>query len=282
MCNHRRRNINAGCLALLLLACAPALNARDEQLPSELVGVDITPHIGAKINLDLEFTAENGYQVPLRQLFGKGKPVILNFVYYKCPMLCNLVLNGQTAAMRDLVWTAGKEFDVVTISIEPEERFDLAQLKKKFYLEAYGRPGAGSGWHFLTDYQGNTKRLADQVGFQYRWDAKTEQWAHAAAIMLLTPDGRISQYLYGVRFKDRDLRLGLTEASEGKLGTIGDKLLLFCFHYDPEAKGYVPFARNLMKLGGGLTVLIMGIVISILFRRERNNSSLPSGVATVK
>ena len=196
-------------------------------------------------------------------------------------MLCNLVLNGQTAAMRDLAWTAGKEFDVVTISIAPDETFDLAQAKKSFYLETYGRPEARRGWHFLTDYKGNTRRLADQVGFKYRWDAKTEQWAHSAAIMLLTPDGRISRYLYGVRFKDRDLRLGLTEASEGKLGTIGDKLLLFCFHYDPEAKGYVPFARNLMKAGGGLMVLVMGIAISVLFRRERRNA-LPTGVATVK
>jgi protein SCO1/2 len=281
MCNHPRRNINAGFLALLLLAGAPGLEARDEQLPSELVGVDIVPRIGEKVNLDLEFTAENGYQVPLRKLFGKGKPVILNFVYYRCPMLCNLVLNGQTAAMRDLAWTAGKEFDIVTISIAPDETFDLAQAKKKFYLETYGRPQAQSGWHFLTDYQGNTKRLADQAGFQYRWDPKTEQWAHTAAILLLTPDGRISRYLYGVRFKDRDLRLGLTEASEGKLGTVGDKLLLFCFHYDPESKGYVPFARNLMKLGGGLMVLVMGVVLSVLFRRERKTAPL-TGVATVK
>ncbi|HYP05282.1 MAG TPA: SCO family protein [Bryobacteraceae bacterium] len=277
----RRSNINAGLLALFLLAGVPGLEARDEQLPSELVGVDITPRIGEKVNLDLQFTAENGYQVPLRQFFGKGKPVILNFVYYRCPMLCNLVLNGQTAALRDLAWTAGKEFDIVTISIAPDETFDLAQAKKKFYLETYGRPEAASGWHFLTDYQGNTRRLADQIGFKYRWDAKTEQWAHTAAIMLMTPDGRISQYLYGVRFKDRDLRLGLTEASEGKLGTLADKLILFCFHYDPEAKGYVPFARNLMKVAGGLMVLVMGITISVLFRRERN-PAVPTGVATVK
>ena len=281
MFNQPLRSINASLVALLLLAGAPGLEARDEQLPSELVGVDITPQIGEKVNLDLEFTAENGYQVPLRQLFGKGKPVILNFVYYRCPMLCNLVLNGQAAAMRELAWTAGKEFDIVTISIAPDETFDLAKAKKSFYLEAYGRPQGRSGWHFLTDFQGNTKRLADQVGFKYHWDAKTEQWAHTAAIMVLTPDGRISQYLYGVRFKERDLRLALTEASEGKLGTLADKLILFCFHYDPEAKGYVPFARNLMKAGGGLMVLVMGIAITVLFRRERKGA-LPTGVATVK
>jgi protein SCO1 len=279
MFNHLRLT-NSFVGATIFALSAALLQAQVQQLPSELEGVDIVEHIGDRIDLDLQFTAENGYQVPLRQLFGKGKPVLLNFVYYRCPMLCNLVLNGQTAALRDLAWTVGQEFDVVTISIAPDELFNLAQAKKKYYLESYGRPVNG-GWRFLTDFQGNTRRLADQVGFQYRWDEKTQQWAHAAAIMLLTPDGRISRYLYGVRFKDRDLRLGLTEASEGKLGSVGDKLLLFCFHYDPEAKGYVPFARNIMKIGGGLSVVLMGVVLSFLFRRERH-AHLPSGVATVK
>jgi protein SCO1/2 len=282
MFNYQRQgSINKVAIALLVLAIAPSLQARDEELPPELVGVDIVERIGQKVNLDLQFTAESGYQVPLRQFFEKGKPVLLNFVYYRCPMLCNLVLNGQTSALRELAWTAGKEFEIVTISIAPEEQFNLARAKKKFYLETYDRQPAQEGWHFLTDFEGNTKRLADEVGFQYRWDPKTEQWAHAAAIMMLTPDGRISRYLYGVKFKERDLRLGLTEASEGKLGSVGDKLLLFCFHYDSEAKGYVPFARNIMKLGGGLMVICMGLILGFLFRRDRNNS-LPSGVATVK
>jgi protein SCO1 len=279
--HHRRRSTSSVAVALLVLAIAPSLEARDEELPPELVGVDVIEHIGQKVNLDLQFTAESGYQVPLRQFFEKGKPVLLNFVYYRCPMLCNLVLNGQTAALRELAWTAGKEFEIVTISIAPEEQFNLARAKKKFYLETYGRQPAQEGWHFLTDFQGNTKRLADEVGFQYHWDPKTEQWAHTAAIMMLTPDGRISRYLYGVKFKERDLRLGLAEASEGKLGTVGDKLLLFCFHYDSEAKGYVPFARNIMKLGGALMVVCMGIVLGFLFRRDRNTAP-PSGVATVK
>jgi protein SCO1/2 len=281
MFNHLLRNSKNSFVAAAVLSLA-ALSSQAQvlQLPSELEGVDIVEHIGDRIDLDLQFTAESGYQVPLRSLFGKGKPVLLNFVYYRCPMLCNLVLNGQTAALRDLAWTVGKEFDVVTVSIAPEEQFDLARAKKKYYLETYERPTQG-GWSFLTDYQGNTRRLADQVGFNYRWDEKTKQWAHAAAIMLLTPDGRISRYLYGVRFKDRDLRLGLTEASEGKLGTVGDKLLLFCFHYDPEAKGYVPFARNIMKIGGGLSVVLLGVVLSFLFRRERD-ASPADGVTTAK
>jgi protein SCO1 len=280
MFNHLRLSKSSFVAAAFVSLTILPSQAQVLQLPSELAGVDIVEHIGDRIDLDLKFTAENGYQVALRSLFGKGKPVLLNFVYYRCPMLCNLVLNGQTAALRDLAWTVGKEFDVVTISIAPEEGFDLAKAKKKYYLETYERATQG-GWSFLTDYQGNTRRLADQVGFNYRWDEKTQQWAHAAAIMLLTPDGRISRYLYGVRFKDRDLRLGLTEASEGKLGSVGDKLLLFCFHYDPEAKGYVPFARNIMKIGGGLSVMLLGVVLSFLFRRERH-ASVPSGVATAK
>jgi protein SCO1/2 len=264
--------------------CAAAVavcsgQAIDNVLPQELKGVDIEEKLGTAVNLDLEFTAENGYQVPLRQFFKSGKPVILNLVYYRCPMLCNLVLNGQTETMKDLAWTAGDQFEVVTISIDPQERFNLAQAKKKWYLETYGRPQAAAGWHFLTDYQGNVARLAQQVGFNYKWDARQQQWAHAAAIMLLTPDGRVSRYLYGVRYKERDLRLALAEASEGKLGTVGDKLLLFCFHYDPQAKSYVPFARNLMRAGGAVSVLIFGAVLTILWRRERHRTAQHSEVA---
>jgi protein SCO1/2 len=140
--------------------------------------------------------------------------------------------------------------------------------KKSYYMEAYGRE-AHQGWHFLTDYQGNVKKLAEQVGFSYRWDDKTQQFAHAAALMVLTPDGQVSRYLYGIRFKQRDVRLALTEASEGKLGSIGDRILMFCFHYDPASRSYVPFARNIMRAGGVLTILTLGTTLLVLFRRER-------------
>jgi protein SCO1/2 len=198
--------------------------------------------------------------------------------------LCSLVLNAQTKVLRELAWTAGKEFEVVTISIDPQEMFNLAVAKKKWYLEQYGRQEAAQGWHFMTDYQGNAKRLADQLGFNYRWDAKTEQWAHAAALMVLTPDGRVSRYIYGLQYSQRDMRLALTEASAGKLGTMGDRLLLFCFHYDPVSRSYVPFARNLMKAGGLFTVLVMGTILFFLWRRERRKTAaaLPDGVATAK
>jgi len=253
-------------IAILLTLAVPLL--AEEKRPPELEGVGIEEKLGARVDLDLQFTGENGYQVPLRNYFKKSKPVVLNLVYYSCPMLCSLVLNGQLAALKDIAWTPGNEFEIVTVSIDPMENWGLAVRKKTFYMESYGRE-AHQGWHFLTDYQGNVKKLAEQVGFSYRWDDKTKQFAHAAALMVLTPDGRVSRYLYGIRYKPRDVRLALTEASEGKLGTIGDKILLFCFHYDAAARSYVPFAMNIMRAGGVLTIFILGGTLLVLFRRER-------------
>ena len=286
MCKDNRRSHSSRISSVVVLLLASVCAAQENRLPSELEGVGVDERIGSSINLDLEFTGENGYQQSLRSFFKSGKPVVLNLVYYRCPMLCSLVLNSQTKVMKQVAWSAGNEFEVVTVSIDPQEGFNLAQAKKNWYLEQYGRPEAASGWHFLSDYQGNAKRLADQVGFRYRWDAKTEQWAHAAVIMMLTPDGKVSRYLYGLDYKPRDMRLALTEASEGRLGTVSDRLLLFCFHYDPASKSYVPFARNLMKIGGALTVLVMGTILSFLWRRERRQNpaaaALPDGAATAK
>lgn len=272
-------------LSALILAASPALVAQVNTLPTELEGIGVDEKLGTKVNLDLEFTGENGYPATLRSFFKSGKPVVLNLVYYKCPMLCSLVLNAQTKVLKDLAWTAGKEFEIVTISIDPQEGFDLAKAKKKWYLSNYDRVEAPLGWHFMVDYQGNSKRLADQIGFNYRWDEKTLQFAHAAAIMVLTPDGRVSRYLYGLSYQARDMRLALTEASEGKLGSFSDKLLLYCFHYDANAKSYVPFARNLMRAGGVLTILVVGLVLSMMWRRDSGRvraANMADGVATVK
>ena len=250
----------------VLLAAVFAFGA-EEQLPAELEGVGVQEKLGAQIDLNLTFTTENGYQVPLKQYFQQGRPVMLNLVYYQCPMLCNLILNGQTSTLREIPWTPGKEFEIVTISIDPTETFQLAAQKKQSYLTSYDRPAPG--WHFLTDHQGNAKKLADQVGFQYKWDQKTEQYAHAATVMFLTPEGKISRYLYGIHFKPRDVRLAITEASQSKFGLSVDRLLLYCFHYDPQARSYVPFARNLMRGGGVLIVLILAFVLWRMWRFER-------------
>ena len=218
---------------------------------------------------------EDGYQVPLKQYFHKGQPVLLNLVYYPCPMLCNLMLNGQTSTLREIPWTPGKEFEIVTISIDPTETFELAAQKKAAYLASYERPAPG--WHFLADHDGNAKKLADQVGFHYRYDDQTGQYAHAAVIMFLTPEGKVSRYLYGIQFKARDLRLALTEASQAKFGLSVDRLLLYCFHYDPQARGYVLFATNVMRGGGVLTVLILGFVLWRMWRFEKRLAA--AGVA---
>ena len=240
----------------------------ESKLPAELEGVGIVEKIGQKIDLDLEFVAENGYPVRLKEYFHKGRPVILNLVYYSCPMLCNLLLNGQTEALREIPGQPGTDFEIVTISIDPTETFDLARQKRAAYVEGYGRPAPG--WHFLTDYRGNVKKLAEQVGFHYRYDEQSRQYAHAAAIMLLSPDGVVARYLYGVRFKARDLRLALAEAARGH-GTFSvDRLLLFCYHYDPQARSYVLFATNFMRAGAALSVLVLAVVLYRLWRRERH------------
>ena len=234
-------------------------------LPLEGVGVD--EHLGRNIDLKLQFTDERGYQVPLESFFHKGRPVILDLVYYTCPMLCNLILNGQVDAMKELTWTPGENYDVVTISFDPKDSFDVARHKKETYLDAFGRPAPG--WHFLTDYHGNAKRLAEEIGYHYRYDAKQEQFAHTSAIMVLTPDGKLARYLYGIRFRSRDLRFALTEAAEGRSTATIDRILLWCYHYDPTANTYVLFAQNVMKIGGALTVLILGFFLWRLFRAER-------------
>ena len=240
----------------------------EQPLPRELEGVGVDEKIGQQIDLNLTFVADNGYPVPLSQYFHQGKPVILNLVYYSCPMLCNLVLNGQASSLRDIPWTPGNEFEIVTISIDPRETFSLAQKKRELYRESYGRPAPG--WHFLTDTDGHAKQLAEQVGFHYKWDERTEQYAHAAAIMVLTPQGKVSRYLYGIKFPTRDLRLALMEASESKLGsTLSDRLLLFCFHYDPHTQSYVLFATNFMRAGGVMVVLAIGFVLLRYWRKER-------------
>jgi protein SCO1/2 len=251
--------------SLLLLTIA--VMARAEGLPQELEGAGIEEKLGAKVDLGLTFTAEDGRQRALRDYFKKDRPVILNLVYYSCPMLCNLVLNGQTTALRGLNWTPGDEFEVVTISIDPAETFNLAQLKRAAYLENYGRQTGG--WHFLTDHRGNVKKLAEQVGFHYKWDERTNQYAHAAAIMILTPEGKVSRYLYGIRYNPRDVRLALVEAARERFALTLDRVLLYCFHYDPEARSYVLFATNLMRAGGAAVVLVLGGVMFRLWRRER-------------
>lgn len=244
-----------------------ALADKSTAMPAEMRGVGIDEHLGEMIDLNLKFVGEDGYPHPLKDVFAAGRPVVLNLVYYTCPMLCNLTLNGQVNVLRELPWTPGKEFEIVTISIDPTETFQMAKDKKAAYLSSLDKP-VGPGWHFFVDYQGNVKKLASQMGFHYNYDARQRQYAHSSALMVLTPEGKVSRYLYGIKFKERDLRLALTEASEGKFGLSFEKLLMMCYHYDPSAKSYVLYATNVMRLGGLLVVVALS---TFLFRFWRND-----------
>jgi protein SCO1/2 len=261
--------------AAAFLALAPSAAAQLASDPMQSAGVrpellkqvSIDQKLNQTIPLNLTFRDENGAPVQLAQFFGK-KPVILTLVYYNCPNLCTQVLNGVESGLKELPMDIGKEFDVVTISIDPTESHVLAKVKQEMYVGMYGRSGAARGWHFLTGDEPQIKQLADAVGFRYAYDPDSKQFAHYSGIMLLTPEGKISRYFYGILYHSRELRLGLVEASEGKIGTPADQILLFCYHYDPATGKYGLLISHVIQAGGALTVLILGVAILILFRGE--------------
>jgi protein SCO1 len=270
-------------LALLLwmglIPCARPGWAEDrkEPLPKELEGIGITEHLNARLPLDLQFVDEQGQTVRLGDYFQGKKPVILNLVYFSCPMLCTLVLNGVTESMKGLPWQLGREYENVTVSIDPSETPALARAKKENYLEQYGRPGCAAGWHFLTGKQEAITALARTVGFNYRYNPETREFIHTAGTFLCTPDGRLSRYLYGIEYEAQTVRFGLLEASQGKIGTTLDQLILTCYHYDSTAGRYALTAMRLMRLAGTVTVVILAVVLLILFGRGRRRQALHQG-----
>ena len=235
--------------------------------PELLKDVGIDQKLNDSVPLDLAFRDEAGETVKLGQFFG-DKPVVLSLVYYNCPMLCTQVMNGMERSLKDVPMDIGKQFSVVTVSIDPTERPALASAKRALYTGLYGRPGATQGWHFLTGDEPQIRQLANAVGFRYAYDPASKQFAHASAIMILTPQGKISRYLYGIQYATRDLRLGLVEASEGKIGTPVDQILLFCYHYDAATGKYSLLISRVLKAGGIFTVLVIGIGIFLLARSE--------------
>jgi protein SCO1/2 len=243
---------------------SPPSNVR----PPYLQNVGIEQHLDGQVPPDLAFVDDTGRPVKLGDYFGK-KPLILNLVYYNCTMLCGEVLAGLTGAMKLVKFDVGNEFDVVTVSFNPQETPAIAAAKKQDYLKRYGRPGAASGWHFLTGPAQSINALTSAVGFQYQYDPKLNQFAHATAIMVLTPQGRISRYFYGVDFPPKDLRMGLVEASQGKIGNAVDQVLLYCYHYDPATGKYGAIVSNMLRLGAGFTILMLGLLLFILFRLEK-------------
>ena len=239
--------------------------------PDVLKEVKIEQRLNEQIPLDLAFRDESGRAVRLGEYFGK-KPIVLSLVYYECPMLCNQVLNGLVGTMEALKFTAGKEYEVITVSFDPRETPELAAQKKKTYLKRYGRAEAQQGWHFLTGDKANIDRLTNAVGFNYVWDETSQQFAHASAIMVATPEGKLSHYFYGIEYAPKEMRLGLVEASKGGIGSPVDQLLLYCYHYDPTTGRFAP-VMTVIRTAGVLTVLGVVALIAVLARRGSSNKS---------
>ena len=260
----RQSGAHARILVACLLLLAPLGSVR-AQAPPGLEGVGIEQHLNQPLPADLEFVDDHGRNVRLGDYQGEH-PVILVLAYYECPMLCTLVLNGLASSLDILTFDVGKDFDVVVVSIDPGETTELAAKKKASYVARYGREGSESGWHFLTGKEESIKKLADSVGFAYRYDPSIDEYAHAAGIMVVTPDGKLSQYFYGVEFSPKDLRFALVEASQNQIGNVVDQVLLYCYRYDPERGSYSLMITRLMKVAGALT--IVGIVLLVVGLRR--------------
>jgi protein SCO1/2 len=246
--------------------------------PTLLQKVGIDQRLGETIPLHLKFKDERGRDVELGQYFHQKRPVLLALVYYDCPMLCNQVLNGMTSALGVLKFNTGQEFDVVAVSFDPRETPELAVAKMQVYLDRYKRPGTEKGWHFLTGSQESITALTQAVGFHYEWDEKTSQFAHGSGLMLLTPEGKLAQYYYGIEYSPKDMRLGIIEASQEKIGTVVDQMLLYCYHYDPTTGKYGLIAMRALRIAGALTVLALGAFMVVSFRRDMKMAREPRQV----
>jgi protein SCO1/2 len=237
-------------------------------VPEALRDIGIDQRLNEQIPLDLVFADETGARKPLRDYF-RGRPVILSLVYFECPMLCTLELNGLLRAIRVVPLDVGRDYDILTVSFDPKEGPALAGAKKAEYVSRYRRPAAADGWRFLTGDEAAIRRLTEAVGFRYRFDPTSSQWAHASGIMVLTPQGRLARYFYGVEYSARDLRFGLTEASNGKIGSRVDQILLYCFHYDPKTGRYSLTILRVMRIAGGATVLGILVFWAVMYRQSK-------------
>lgn len=262
--------LGIGMLILLLCAESVALAQRSGRDRKEFSGVGIERQHGEAIPLDLSFRNADGTPVRLQEYFDGETPVILNLVYHDCPMLCGLMLNGVTRTLSNLSWTPGQEFRVLTVSFNPRESPEMAREKKETYLKQLGRPGAADGWHWLTGSEASIEALTDAVGFNYRWIPEQQEYAHPTALVFLSGDGTVTRYIYGMEIPQSDARKALVEASNGTIGNPVDQIAMYCFQFDPEENTYTADAFNLMRLGGGLMVVFLGIGLFIFWRRERD------------
>ncbi|HES58068.1 MAG TPA: SCO family protein [Firmicutes bacterium] len=255
-------------IAALLLGSPSARAQSDEYVPEELIDVDIVEHLEAQVPLDLTFVDENEQEVQLGDYFKEDKPVLLTLIYFNCPMLCSLVLNGMVDSLQEVDLKPGEQYELVTVSFNPEEGPALAKLKKQNYIKDFGVAGASQSWHFLTGEEPQIKALTETIGFKYQWNEERQEFAHAAAIFVITPEGKVSRYLYGVAFEPQDVRLALLEASEGRIGNTVDRILLYCYQYDPESGSYAPVAMNIMRLGGVAVIIVLAIILVPLWLRD--------------
>ena len=258
--------------AIITLVVVCPVTAQDRfagEVPAELEGADIVDRSGEMVPEDIELVNEHGEPVRVGDFLNGSRPLVVQFVYYNCPMLCTLVLNGYLDAAKELDWVPGQDYEVLSVSFDPADTPALALAKKKNYVEALGKEGAGEGWHFLTGDSAQVYAFTQALGFGFRWVEEKKEFAHAAGMFVLTPEGKVSRTLYGIEFPVKDLRLSLVEAGEGRLGSPFDRLLLYCFQYDSETHKYSLVARNVMKLGGLLTVIAIGAFLTIQWGRER-------------
>ncbi len=244
-------------------------------LPDALQRIGIEQKLGQQLPLETEFKDESGKTVKLGEFFNRGRPVILAFVYYECPMLCNEVLNGLTGSLKGIAFDAGKEFDVVAISFDAREneKPDLARNKKESYMARYGRPGTEKGWHFLTGTEASIDAATEAAGFGFKWDEKSEQFAHAGGVMITTPDGRLSRYFYGIDYSPGDLKFGVMESAESRIGNAAEQLMLFCYHYDPSTGKYGLAILSVMRLAAVFTLFGMAAMGLVFWRRNKRVAS---------
>lgn len=264
-------------LAAALLVAA-ALAAQPAIEPLNAVRIDEKP--GQSLPMDAVFTDASGAQKKLGDYFNRDRPVIVTLVYYECPMLCTLILNGLVESLKKIEMTPGREFDIVTISIDPNETAALAAGKRDVYFKLYGRPEAANGWFWHVGEEAQIRRVSDALGFQYEFDERTKEYAHQACIFVLTPDGRISRYLYGIDFSPRDVRLSLLEAGRDQIASTFEKIILFCYHYDPDSRGYSLAAWRLVRTTALFGLLVIGTGVAWFWRRERRGIKAPARIAT--
>ena len=261
---------NSICISILLLLISIAhAQTLKKEFPSEQQ-IDVVENLGAFIPLETNFIDESGNEVKLSTFFNKEIPTVLTLNYFECPMLCTLVLNGLAESLKNLTLNAGDEFQVITIDINPNEKTLFANQKKKNYIKGFGLENIKDDWHFLTGTEENIKKVADSIGYIYYYDAQRDEYMHPAAITLLSSEGKISRYLYGIEYPVKDLKLGILEASEGKIGSTIDKIILYCYHYDPYKNTYTIFATNIMRLGGIFTILFLCIMLVSYWKKDKN------------